>query len=149
VFRGSSNLTLDVKGRLIIPARHRDTLIAGCDGHVVITIDSTEQCLLIYPKPVWEPIEQDLDNAPNLNLRVREMQRRLIGFAVDTDMDAAGRLLIAPELRKYARLQKDVVLVGQGKKFELWDQQLWETYITAPSGYDQDGSPPQLGDLSL
>jgi MraZ protein len=148
VFRGSSNLTLDVKGRLIVPARHRDALQERCEGHVVISADS-DQCLLIYPLPDWDLIQQKIDERPNFDPRVREVQRRLIGFAVDTDMDAAGRLLIAPELRKYAHLQKDVVLVGQGKKFELWDQQQWETYTSAPAGYAQDGLPPQLEDLSL
>lgn len=148
MFRGSSNLTLDSKGRLVVPARHRDALLERCDGHVVITADP-DQCLLIYPLPEWEVIQQKIQSLSNLDNRVRELQRRLIGFATDTDVDAAGRLLIAPELRLYARLDKNVVLVGQGNKFELWDQPQWQALTEATGGLLRDGLPPQLEDLSL
>lgn len=148
VFRGSSNLSLDVKGRLVVPARYRDALLERCGGHVVITADP-DQCLLLYPLPEWEIIQQKIQGLSNLDPRVRELQRRLMGFAVDTEVDAAGRVLIAPELRKYARLEKDVVLVGQGNKFELWDQQQWDNLTGAPGGLARDGLPPQLEDLSL
>lgn len=148
MFRGSSNLTLDSKGRLVVPAKHRDVLHQCCGGHLVITADP-DHCLLLYPLPEWEVIQQKLEGLSNLDKRVRELQRRLIGFAVDTEMDNAGRVLIAPELRKYARLDKDVVLVGQGKKFELWAQEHWEGLVDTPGGLAPDGLPPQLEDLSL
>lgn len=148
MFRGTSHLTLDNKGRLAIPARHRDVLLERCGGHLVITADP-DHCLLVYPLPEWEVIQQKLEGLSNLDKRVRELQRRLIGFAVDTEMDAAGRVLIAPELRKYARLDKDVVLLGQGKKFELWAQEHWESLVEAPGGLTPEGLPPQLEDLSL
>jgi MraZ protein len=148
VFRGSSNLTLDNKGRLVVSARHRDTLLEHCGGHLVITADA-DRCLLLYPLPEWEVIQQKLESLSNLDRRVRELQRRLIGFAVDTDMDAAGRVLITPELRRYARLDREVALVGQGKKLELWNRALWEERNEPTGEAAPEGVPPQLEDLSL
>lgn len=147
MFRGSSNLTLDSKGRLVVPTKHRDVLQQHCGGHLVITADP-DHCLLLYPLPEWEVIQQKLQGLSNLDKRVRELQRRLIGSAVDTEMDATGRVLVAPPLRKYAGLDKDVVLVGQGNKFELWAQEQWDALVGAGS-LAPDAWPPQLEDLSL
>jgi MraZ protein len=148
VFRGISQLNLDVKGRLAVPARHRDALLERCDGHLVITADA-DRCLLVYPLPDWELIQQKLEGLSNLDPRVRELQRRLIGFAVDVDMDGAGRVLISPALRDYAQLGKAVVLVGQGKKFELWDKGTWEHMISKVAALGAGDLPPELGGFSL
>lgn len=148
MFRGTSHLTLDNKGRLIVPTRHRDTLLEHCGGHLVITAD-IDRCLLVYPLPDWEPIQQQIESLSNLDQRVRDLQRRLVGFAADTDMDAAGRLLIAPELRRYARLEREVALVGQGKKFELWNRALWEERNEPSRETVPSSVPPQLESLSL
>jgi len=148
VFRGTSHLTLDNKGRLVVPARHRGVLLESCGGRLVITADP-DQCLLLYPLPEWEVIQQKLQGLSNLDERVRDLQRRLIGQAVDTDMDAAGRVLVTPELRDYAQLTKDVALVGQGNKFELWNKERWINLVGAPGGLAPNGLPPQLEDLSL
>jgi MraZ protein len=148
VFRGIAQLTLDTKGRLAVPSRHRDTLLERCAGHLVITADA-DRCLLIYPLPDWELIQQKLEGLSNLDPRVRDLQRRLIGFAVDVDMDGAGRVLISPALRQYAQLERDVVLVGQGKKFELWNQDSWEQLIDAAGRLGAGGLPPELEGFSL
>ncbi len=148
MFRGISPLTLDSKGRLAVPARHRDALLERCGGHLVITADA-DRCLLVYPLPEWEVIQQKLEGLSNLDPRVRELQRRLIGFAVDTEMDAAGRLLVSPALRKYAELDKNVALVGQGKKFELWNQEHWDSRMQSPGGMAPDGLPSELEGFSL
>jgi MraZ protein len=148
VFRGIAQLNLDSKGRLAVPARHRDVLLERCGGHVVITADA-DRCLLVYPLPDWELIQQKLEGLSNLDPRVRELQRRLIGFAVDVDMDGAGRILIAPALREYAQLDKSVVLVGQGRKFELWNQENWEQLIERAGGFGAGGLPPELEGFSL
>lgn len=148
MFRGISHLNLDVKGRLAVPARHREALTERCAGHVVITADA-DRCLLVYPLPDWELIQQKLEGLSNLDARVRELQRRLIGFAVDVDMDGAGRILISPALREYANLDKEVVLVGQGKKFELWNQDNWEQMIAKAGGFGAGGLPPELEGFSL
>ena len=148
MFRGISQLNLDVKGRLAIPARHRDALLERCAGHLVITADA-DKCLLVYPLPDWELIQQKLEGLSNLDPRVRELQRRLIGFAIDVDMDGAGRLLISPALREYAQLDKSVVLVGQGKKFELWNQENWDETIAKAQPFAAGNLPPQLDGFSL
>jgi len=148
VFRGVAQLNLDSKGRLAVPARHRDVLLERCAGHLVITADA-DRCLLIYPLPDWELIQQKLEGLSNLDPRVRELQRRLIGFAVDVDMDGASRVLITPELRRYAQLEKSVVLVGQGKKFELWNEERWAQLIDNAGGFAAGGLPAELEDFSL
>ena len=148
MFRGISQLNLDVKGRLAVPARHREALVERCTGHLVITADA-DRCLLIYPLPDWELIQQRLEGLSNLDPRVRELQRRLIGFAVDVEMDGAGRVLISPALRDYAQLGKEVVLVGQGKKFELWDQEQWNQMIAKAPGLSAGGLPTELEGFSL
>jgi MraZ protein len=148
VFRGISQLNLDVKGRLAVPARHRDALLERCAGHLVITADA-DRCLLVYPLPDWELIQQKLEGLSNLDARVRDLQRRLIGFAVDVDMDGAGRVLISPALREYAQLDKAVVLVGQGKKLELWNKDHWDQLIARPGALTPGSLPPELEGFSL
>ena len=148
MFRGISHLNLDVKGRLAIPARHRDALLERCAGHLVITADA-DKCLLVYPLPDWELIQQKLEGVSNLDPRVRELQRRLIGFAVDVDMDGAGRVLVSPALREYAQLDKAVALVGQGRKLELWNKDNWEEWLSGAAPFSAGGLPPQLEGFSL
>ena len=148
MFRGISQLNLDVKGRLAVPARHRDALLERCAGHLVITADA-DRCLLVYPLPDWELIQQRLEGASNLDPRVRELQRLIIGFATDVDMDGAGRVLIPPALREHAGLDKAVALVGQGKRFELWAKEAWEAMIARAKPLSAGGLPPQLDGFSL
>ncbi|MGQ0749890.1 MAG: division/cell wall cluster transcriptional repressor MraZ [Betaproteobacteria bacterium] len=148
MFRGIAQLNLDSKGRLAVPARHRDALLERCGGHLVITADA-DRCLLVYPLPDWELIQQRLEGLSNLDARVRDLQRRLIGFAVDVDMDAAGRVLISPALREYAQLDRNVVLVGQGRKFELWNKDSWDQFIETAGRLGSGGLPPELEGFSL
>lgn len=148
MFRGVTQLSLDAKGRIAIPARYRNELASKCSGHLIVTADPSK-CLLIYPQPVWEPIEQKLSELSGFNSRVRSMQRLLIGSACDVDMDGAGRILITQPLRRYAGLSKDVVLVGQGEKFELWDEQQWDLQIEEAVSFSEDDMPPELEGFSL
>ena len=147
VFRGVSELVLDAKGRIAIPARHREGLAAGSEGRLVITADHGG-CLLIYPQSTWEPIQADLMALPSFDDRIRSVQRLLVGHADDVELDAAGRILIPPALRRYARLDKRVVLVGQGPKLELWDDAKWQAQIAQTIAFP-GGLPPGLEGLSL
>ncbi len=124
MFRGVSFLNLDAKGRLAIPARYRERLQSCCESHLVITVDR-DRCLLIYPEPTWVEIERKLDQLPSFNEGARKLQRLYIGHAQEVDMDGQGRVLLPPGLRRFASLDKRVALVGQGKKFELWDEETW------------------------
>lgn len=148
VFRGVAHLNLDSKGRLAVPARFRDALNARCSGQVVITVDS-DRCLLIYPLPDWEPIEQKLMALSSFNAQIRELQRRLVGYAEDVAVDATGRILVPPALRQFAQLDKSVVLVGQGNRFELWNKDNWDERMEKGGDFGSGGLPPELEGFSL
>jgi len=126
VFRGINEISLDAKGRLAIPARYRDLLSTYCNGQLVATIDIQDTCLRIYPLPVWEDLETQLEKLPSTNPGVRRIQRLVLGYASDIEMDSSGRILLPPPLRKHAGLEKELVLVGQGKKLELWSEEKWK-----------------------
>ncbi len=146
-FRGASNLSLDAKGRMVLPARYRESLAALCDGQLVVTIDTDQPCLLIYPLNEWEIVEEKINALPNFNKVAKRIQRKLIGYATDIEVNDSGRILLTAPLRTYAKLEKKVVLIGQGNKFELWDEQLWEQHCMEDD--DDDEIPPALAELSL
>ena len=148
MFRGVTQLSLDAKGRLAIPARYRSELTSTCSGHLIVTVDPSK-CLLIYPQPAWEPIEQKLNNLSSFDSKTRNLQRLLVGNASDVEMDAAGRILLPPPLRLFAGLSKDVVLVGQGAKFELWDEVQWNVQIEEALAFKDGDMPPELDGFSL
>lgn len=121
VFQGSSALTLDVKGRISIPTRHRDALVSQVEGRLTLT-RHPDGCLLLYPRPVWEKKREQIAAFP---MSARPLQRLLLGNAQDVDLDAAGRILIAPELRTAAGLTREIMLLGMGSHFEVWDAAEW------------------------
>ena len=124
MFRGANKLTLDAKGRMVMPTRYRERLQERCGGKLVITVDR-DQCLLIYPLPDWEEIERKLMRLPTLNPQARRLQRLMVGHATDLELDGHGRVLLPPGLREYGLLTRDAVLIGQGMRFELWDEARW------------------------
>lgn len=130
MFRGNTALSLDIKGRLSIPAKHRKRLAVYCDGEVVVTVDLLDPCLQLYPLPEWEVVERKLTDLPSHNRQARYIKRRLIGHAVECELDSHGRILLPSGLRKYAKIEKSITLVGQGSKFELWDTATWEQQMT-------------------
>ena len=149
-FRGVSNLSLDAKGRIVLPARYRDRLLEICQSQLIVTIDTDQPCLLIYPLPEWELIEEKIEALPSFNPTTRRIQRLLIGHATEAEVDTNGRMLLSNPLREYARLGKKVVLIGQGKKFELWDELIWAERMQ--SWLDDSGSdemPGALAELTL
>ena len=148
MFRGVSHLVLDNKGRLAIPAKHRDALSSHGDGHLILTADPGH-CLLLYPLLAWEPIEQRLMALSSFNEKIRALQRLVVGHADDVVLDGAGRILVPPALRQYAALDKRVVLVGQGNKFELWDEAKWLERTEHAVAFPADGLPPELDGFSL
>ena len=148
VFRGVTQLALDAKGRLAIPAKHRDALTPAGDGRLVLTADPS-RCLLLYPLAAWEPIQARLMGLSSFDPRIRNVQRLLVGHADDVDIDGAGRILVPPALRRYAALDKQVVLVGQGHKFELWDEAQWSAQTAQAMAFPADGLPPELDGVAL
>ena len=116
---------MDAKGRLAFPARQREPLLQEFGGQIVTTIDTQSKCLLVYPQPVWDDIQADIQELPALNPAVRRFQRLLIGYATDMELDNNGRVLMPTPLREYAGLEKKLVMAGQGKKLELWAEDRW------------------------
>lgn len=143
MFRGINSATLDTKGRLALPARLRESLASISGGALVVTIDTKDRCLLLYPLPHWEAVQHKLNNLPNMNPRSRTLQRLLIGHATDLEPDASGRVLLPQKLRDYAQLDKKLVLVGQGNKVEVWSESLWESHMQE---WLSDDSVAQLAD---
>lgn len=124
MFRGINRINLDAKGRLAIPTRYRERLQEYCASELVVTVDP-DRCLLIYPLPDWNEIEQRLMKLPTFDESARILQRLLVGHATEVEMDGQGRVLLPTPLREFARLEKQTVMIGQGARFELWDEVRW------------------------
>jgi MraZ protein len=142
VFQGASALNLDAKGRMSIPAKHRDALSVQCEGRVTLT-KHPHGCLLFFPRPVWEQHREQIAGWP---MSARAWQRIFLGNASDVEMDAAGRILIAPELRNAVGLTREVMMLGMGSHFEIWDAgKLAESESQAIAS----GMPDVLSDFSF
>ena len=124
MFKGISNLSIDVKGRASMPQRYRSDFSIKNKSKLIITADK-DKCLLIYTQSNWSVIEKKLSNLPSYNKEARFIQRLLIGYATESEIDSQGRFLIPNPLREYAGIQKKIVLLGQGNKFELWSENTW------------------------
>ncbi|HSH71982.1 MAG TPA: division/cell wall cluster transcriptional repressor MraZ [Methylophilaceae bacterium] len=148
MFRGATSLNMDVKGRLAVPAKHRDALQAQCAGHLVLTVHP-HRCLLMYPQPAWEPIQAKMMALSSFDKQSSALQRLLVGHAEDIEMDTAGRLLVSPVLREFAGLEKQVMLVGQGSHFELWNMEAWRAQLDRMTGVDDMVLPAELEGFSL
>ncbi|MDY7577469.1 division/cell wall cluster transcriptional repressor MraZ [Herbaspirillum sp. RTI4] len=142
MFQGASALNLDAKGRMSIPAKHRDALSVQCEGRVTLT-RHPHGCLLLFPRPTWESHREQIAGWP---MSARAWQRIFLGNASDVELDSAGRILIAPELRSAVGLQRDVMVLGMGSHFEIWDAaRLAESESQAIAS----GMPDVLSDFSF
>ena len=149
MFRGATKVTLDAKGRLAIPTRYRDRILSRSNGELVVTVDR-DYCLLIYPYPDWEEIERKLIRLPTMNKQARRLQRLMVGYATEMELDGNGRILISKELREFANLDRQAILLGQGKKFELLNDKSWsdkrDSWLNME---DEIGLSGELDTLSL
>lgn len=155
MFRGISAINLDDKGRLAIPTRYRDELQSSCDRQMIVTVAVNEccvgesGCLWLYPLPEWEKLEQTISKLPTLNKMAVQLRRFLIGNASECEMDGHGRLLLPEKLRKFANMEKKLVLVGQLNKFEIWNELAWNAKEQEwMNGSDTEGME-ELGSLSF
>lgn len=151
MFRGINPLSLDGKGRLSIPVKYRQHLLETGGGQMVLTIDR-DRCLLLYPLPVWEDVERKLIQLSSTNRRARALKRLLLGHAEECDLDASGRILLPAPLREFANLEKRVVLVGQGNKLEIWNEEAWCAWresLLAGDEENEKGSLPDLDSLAF
>ena len=131
MFRGLTNVSLDERGRFAMPTRYREAIRERSGGKLVITIDIRDECLLVYPKADFEEVERQLREHDNTRRSIRSLQRMVVGFATDVELDGNGRVLIPQELRDHAGLSKKVVVIGQTNKLELWADTTWQATLNA------------------
>lgn len=141
-FHGAAVITLDAKGRVAIPTRHRQALLE--EGDTLVLTAHPEGCVLIYPESAWEPVRARVESFPSFNPQASWWKRLLLGFEEHVQPDASGRILLAPALRLHAKLEREAMMVGQGRYFELWDSGVWSAKLgqalagagTPPAGMD-------------
>ncbi|MCE0555754.1 division/cell wall cluster transcriptional repressor MraZ [Motilimonas sp. 1_MG-2023] len=143
MLRGAHAINLDSKGRFAIPTKYRDWLSDECQGQLVCTVDINSTSLLLYPLNEWLEIEKKLSKLSSMNPQERRLQRLLLGYATDCELDKSGRILLTAPLRQYAGLDKKMMLVGQLNKFELWDDAKWQQQV------EQDLLAQQLSNEAL
>jgi MraZ protein len=142
VFQGASSLSLDAKGRLSMPVRHRDALLSAIAGKLTIT-KHPHGCLMVFPRPEWEKFRECVASLP---MSAQWWKRIFLGHAMDVEMDSTGRVLISPELRATAGLGRDTLLIGMGNHFELWDKR---TYDEQEARAMQGAMPDVFKDFSF
>ncbi|HIG64855.1 MAG TPA: division/cell wall cluster transcriptional repressor MraZ [Methyloprofundus sp.] len=155
MFRGVTAINLDAKGRFAIPTRFREELQDCCERQLVVTVAVNEKCigepgcLWLYPLPEWEKLELTVSKLPTLNKMAGKLRRFLIGNATETEMDAQGRLLLSEKLRKFAGMEKKLILVGQLNKFEIWNEDAWNAKENDWLEGDDDEGLDELENLSF
>ena len=150
MFKGIHNINLDGKGRLTIPTKYRNTITDQSNGSMVVTMDTEEKCLLLYPSTIWATIEKKINDLPSFSKNHRRIQRILIGHAEDLDIDSAGRILLSKPLRLAADMTKKITLIGQGQKFEIWNEDTWNTKVNNWRSEETDESEQSvLSDLRI
>jgi MraZ protein len=145
-FHGAAVITLDAKGRIAIPTRHREALLEG--GKALVLTAHPDGCALIYPMSAWQPVRERVQGFPSFHSQASWWKRLLLGFEEHVAPDGSGRILLSPALRLHAKLEREAMMVGQGRYFELWDSGVWAAKLDhALSG---GGSPPPgMEDFSL
>lgn len=146
MFQGSHSISLDAKGRTAIPAKYREELASVCGGRIVMTAHTQDRCVLVYPETEWQEILPKIEALPSFNRAALRAQRLLIGYASTLELDANGRVLVPQTLRDYAGLEKKLMLVGLGKKFELWSE---EAFLASIAEEEGEGLPEEMLSLSL
>lgn len=141
MFRGAVTTQVDGKRRLTVPSRFRDVLWSRGQGKAILTADPG-RCLLLYAVPDWEPIEKQILAMPALEPSARALQRLLIGHAEEVELDAAGRILISSVLCAFAGIGKTAVLVGQGRRLEVWDEKSWQNTVEGAIEDARDAKGP-------
>lgn len=149
MFSSSQTVNLDAKGRMALPTRFREELATLCGGKVVVTAHQFDQCLVLYPAPEWVEVQRKLVALPEGHAKSRFMKRRVLGQAAELELDGNGRALLPQRLREFAQLEKKVLIVGQGNKFEIWPEEVWSDNDDLNGPVDEESLPDYLRELSL
>lgn len=150
-FRGLTKLSVDAKGRVAMPKAHRDTLEQSGIVELVVTA-SPSRCLNVFAQQDWLELEQKIMAAPNVTSKgVQKLQRLYVGYATPVELDGTGRMLLSSELRAFSGIDRKAMLVGQGKKFELWDEGRWEREFGLCDDDDVDMSdvPEEMMNMTI
>lgn len=126
MFRGINSIAIDAKGRAAVPARHREVLNRLTISNFVITLNPWDRCLWLYPLEEWELIESKLSSLSDFDKESRRTKQVIRGYASDCALDGQGRVLLPAELREFAKIEKHAIFLGQGNKFELWQEEHWK-----------------------
>jgi len=140
VFLGTTALTLDAKGRLAVPTKHRDALTAG--GRGVVLTANPDSCLTLYTADAWNPICAQMQSLTTFDERARWWNRLIVGHAEELELDGQGRILVSPTLRDFASITKEVMFVGQGDHFEIWDVAAWKEKLAKALPQVASSAPP-------
>jgi len=150
MFKGIHSINLDGKGRLTIPTKYRNSIMDQSNGSMVVTMDTEEKCLLLYPSNIWSSIEKKINDLPSFSKNHRRIQRILVGHAEDLDIDSAGRILLSKPLRLATEMTKKITLIGQGQKFEIWSEEIWNSKVNNWRAEETDESEQSvLSDLII
>jgi MraZ protein len=150
MFRGVHNISIDSKGRIKIPVRHQSQIITNCAGKMVLSIHPDDECLLLYPLGDWQKLELKVSALPSLNIHTKRIKRKLIGHATECEMDKVSRILIPVKLRQYGKINKKIILSGQGNNFEIWDEVTWKKHLdNLDSLSKREDLPPEISQLAL
>ena len=150
MFRGVHNISIDSKGRIKIPVRHQSQIITNCAGKMVLSIHPDDECLLLYPLGDWQKLELKVSALPSLNIHTKRIKRKLIGHATECEMDKVSRILIPLKLRQYGKINKKIILSGQGNNFEIWDEVTWKKHLdNLDSLSKREEIPPEISQLAL
>ena len=150
MFRGIHLLSIDAKGRIKIPTRHLGQVTKICSGQMVMSIHPDDLCLVLYPLKDWQQLELKIGELPSLNIHTKKLSRKLIGYAIECELDKIGRILIPSSHKNYANLNNKAILSGQGKSFEIWDERAWKEQIEKLERLSNQAEVPQeISKLSL
>jgi MraZ protein len=139
---------MDSKGRIAIPAKFRECLTEFCGGRLTMTPHLNDRCIVIYPEPEYELVKKSIEMLPSINPHAMRAQRVVIGNASEVAIDGNGRVLVSQPLRNFAKLDKNLLLMGLGKKMELWDEEAWMKNVVE-ADLSSTPIPPEMLTLVL
>ncbi|MEZ4227424.1 MAG: division/cell wall cluster transcriptional repressor MraZ [Polyangiaceae bacterium] len=138
MFRGQFPHTIDAKGRVSLPARFRDALVADGDARFILTPALFDPCLHLHPMRAWQQLEDKINELPSFDPNIVRFRRLYISAAIECELDKAGRVLVPPPLRERCALSKDVLWAGMGRTVELWAKERWESVLTLSPAEEQE-----------
>ncbi len=147
-FSGKHYNSLDPKGRLIIPAPFREILSSNHSSKLIITNEVFDRCLCAYPVDEWQKLTDKVSRMPQTSDAVKYFTRRVIGSAVECEIDRQGRVLVSAALRTDAGLNSDVVLIGLCNRIEIWDRSEYDG-VADPTKVDKDAYKEEFKSLGL